>query len=990
LTPERWAQIEELFHRAAECEPERRTSLLDEACSNDPELRKEVEALLSCERSAGKGLQAAIQNGLEAFGFPLAGETISHYRILDWLGGGGMGLVYRAEDIKLGRQVALKFLPEESAKDPAALRRFEREARSASALEHPNICPIYEFGEHEGQPFLVMQLLEGQTLREWISAADREKAPLEFSAMLDLAIQIADGLDAAHRHGIIHRDIKPANIFVTSQYQAKILDFGLAKLAPVVSVARNGVKADPDDDGDRAGVTPHQAAAPVAPDLFLSRTGRAMGTAGYMSPEQVRGEELNAQTDLFSFGLVLYEMVTRQRAFEAETGPLLQEAVLNQTPRPIRELNAKSPLKLVAIINKALEKNREARYQSASEMRIDLEIVKRAMGPKPSVRWWGAASIALLAAFFIAGTALWLAERPSRFPETQPELKLQQLTTNSFEDRVLSGAISPDGEYLAYSDMTGMYVKRIQTGETRAVPQPEELKSQKVGWECAFWLPDNTGFVSNAHRSGTDPGQWDSRESSIWMTSVLGGAPRKLRDDAVGFSVSRDGSTISFGTNKGTFGDREIWLMGAGGDRARKLFDSNNESAIGGLNWSGDGKRVLYDKTDRSGDTLLSRDLTNGPPTNILGPSEMKHVNDYFWLADGRLLYSVAEPDSLLGSHCNFWEMRLDGRTGKPVEKPRRLTNWSGFCMSGMSETSDRKKLAFLKWSSKQTSFLADLAAGGTRILRSRHFPISESSEGVVGWTPDSKAIFFLSFRSGSHGIYRQSLDQDIAQPVLTDGVGRNPHLTPDGQSILYLAPGESGPPPAKGPEPVMRVSAAGGIPQQLFVAKPFSLLTCAKSPSDLCIIGEPTEDGKQLIISALDPMKGRGPELSRFALVQNDDAWYLDLSPDGTRVAATRTLAGPIFIFSPNGKPLQEVQVKGWSNLQSLIWAADGKSLFVTARIGNGRKLLSVDLQGNAHALWESTGGSGETLAHPSPDGRHVAFDGWTTSGNMWTMENF
>lgn len=991
MTPERWAQIEELFHRAAECEPERRTSLLDEACSNDPELRKEVDALLSSERRAGKDLQAAVHHGLEAFGFPLADETISHYRILDGLGGGGMGLVYRAEDVKLGRQVALKFLPEESAKDPAALKRFEREARSASALEHPNICPIYEFGEHEGQPFLVMQLLDGQTLRDRISAADHEKAPFEIVAMLDLAIQIADGLDAAHRRGIIHRDIKPANIFVTSQGQAKILDFGLAKLAPVVAVARNAVEPEPGDDGDVAEGTPRQAVPPATPDPFLSRTGIAMGTAGYMSPEQIRGEKLDARTDLFSFGLVLYEMTTRQRAFKGDTAPLLQEAILTQTPRPIRELNAKIPVKLVAIINKALEKNREARYQSASEIRADLESMKRAMEPKPSVRWWGTASAVLFAAaLLIAGTTFWLVERRSHLLQAPPELKLQQLTTNSFENRVLSGAISPDGKYLAYSDMKGMYIKRIQTGETRVVPQPEELKGQKVGWECAFWLPDGTGFVSNAHRSGTDPGQWNSQETSIWMSSAQAGAPRKLRDNAMAYAASPDGSGIGFGTNKGTFGDREIWLMGLRGDSARRLFDTDEKSSITGLRWSRDGRRVLYVKTDQSGDTLLVRDLQSGPPTKIFGPSEMKQVNDYFWLADGRLLYSLTEPDSQMGSHCNFWEMRLDGRTGEPMEKPRRLTNWSGFCMSGMSETADRKKLAFLKVAGKQTSFLADLTVGGTRILRLRHFPLSESSDGVVDWTRDSKSVFFNSNRSGHNGIYRQSLDQDIAESIVPEGYGRDPRVTPDGKSIVYLGIGENGPPPARGPEPVMRVSTTGGVSQRLFTARSYSLLTCAKSPSALCVIGEPIEDGQQLIVSAIDLVKGRGPERFRFALLANDDTWFLDLSPDGTRVAATRTAAGPIYILSLDGHILQQVHVKGWSNLESFTWNANGTALFVTAGIRNGKEVLHVDLQGNAHILWESAGGSGDTEARPSPDGRHLAFHGWTTSGNMWLMQDF
>ena len=378
MTPERWAQIEELFHRAAECAPERRTGLLDEACSDDPELRQEVEALLSCQESAGDHLKAAVNIGLDAVGFPLAGETISHYRILDGLGEGGMGLVYRAEDIKLGRRVALKFLPEHSASDPAALSRFEREARAASALEHPNICPIYEFGEHEGRPFLVMQLLEGQTLRELIAEANPGKPPLGIEKLLELALQILDGLEAAHQKGIIHRDIKPANIFVTSQGQAKILDFGLAKLAPAVTVV--GAEGDRDHSSGDLRETPGECSPLATPDPFLSRTGVAMGTAGYMSPEQARGEKLDARTDLFSLGLVFYEMATGQRAFKGDTGPVLRDAIVKHTPVSVSQLNSKLPAKLEKIINKSLEKNRDARYQSAAEIRADLLSLRRKAG----------------------------------------------------------------------------------------------------------------------------------------------------------------------------------------------------------------------------------------------------------------------------------------------------------------------------------------------------------------------------------------------------------------------------------------------------------------------------------------------------------------------------------------------------------------------------------------------------------------------------------
>jgi serine/threonine protein kinase/TolB-like protein/Tfp pilus assembly protein PilF len=397
VTAERWTQIEELFHRAAECAPEHRAATLDDYCGADAELRRQVEALLSCDGNAGDSVQAAVRDGLDNVGFPLTGETISHYHILDGLGGGGMGLVYRAEDIKLGRRVALKFLPEESVKDPAALGRFEREARSASALEHPNICPIYEFGEHEGQPFLVMQLLEGQTLRDLIASAGPGKPPLELSRLLDLAVQIVEGLDAAHQKGIIHRDIKPANIFITREGQAKILDFGLAKLASMLSGDVDDSAQNPRGEGH--GERTLVGTAPMlTPDLFLSRTGMAMGTAGYMSPEQVRGEKLDACSDLFSFGLVLYEMATGKRAFAGETGPELQEAILTQMPRPAREVNPELPAKLQEIIRKALEKGPEARYQTASEMHAELETLKRDTAPRaPSRRQISASALVVFA-----------------------------------------------------------------------------------------------------------------------------------------------------------------------------------------------------------------------------------------------------------------------------------------------------------------------------------------------------------------------------------------------------------------------------------------------------------------------------------------------------------------------------------------------------------------------------------------------------------------
>ena len=321
------------------------------------------------ESSPEAATPAELVRGKTAAAGNLIGKKVSHYRVLEVLGGGGMGVVYKAEDLRLGRRVALKFLPEELASDPDALNRFEREAQAASALSHPNICTIFEIEDHEEQPFIVMELLEGETLRELISAAAAKSTAQPLPQVLDLAIQIAGGLDAAHRKGIIHRDIKPTNIFVTKERQAKILDFGLAKLATATEPFPEG--KDGSGNADRA---QRPATSPGSgPELSFSRTGAAMGTAGYMSPEQVRGEKLDARTDLFSFGLVLYEMATGQRAFIGDTAPILHDAILGQTPLPVRQVNPDLPPKLEQIIDRALEKERELRYQSAAEMRVALQ-----------------------------------------------------------------------------------------------------------------------------------------------------------------------------------------------------------------------------------------------------------------------------------------------------------------------------------------------------------------------------------------------------------------------------------------------------------------------------------------------------------------------------------------------------------------------------------------------------------------------------------------